>query len=48
MELTRRTGTSKTSVWGWQERFLAEGVAGLLRDKTRPASHHSALKSRPG
>jgi transposase len=37
MELTRRTGTSKTSVWRWQERFLAEGVPGLLRDKTRPA-----------
>ena len=35
MELTRRTGTSKTSVWRWQERFLAEGVPGLLRDKTR-------------
>ena len=35
MELTRRTGTSKTAVWRWQERFLAEGVAGLLRDKTR-------------
>jgi hypothetical protein len=28
MELTRRTGTSKTSVWRWQERFLAEGVSG--------------------
>lgn len=36
MELTRRTGTSKTSVWRWQARFLAEGVPGLLRDKTRP------------
>src|SRR5580658_3644695 len=35
MELTRRTGTSKTSVWRWQDRFLAEGVAGLRRDKTR-------------
>src|SRR5438270_12661147 len=37
MELTRRTGTSKTSVWRWQERFQAEGVPGLLRDKTRRA-----------
>src|SRR3984957_1935087 len=36
MELTRHTGTSKTSVWRWQERFLAEGVPGLLRDKSRP------------
>jgi Homeodomain-like domain len=30
------TGTSKTTVWRWQARFMAEGVAGLLRDKTRP------------
>lgn len=30
------TGTSKTCVWRWQERFMAEGVEGLLRDKTRP------------
>jgi transposase len=37
MELTRRTGTSKTSVWRWQDRFLAEGLPGLLRDKTRPS-----------
>jgi transposase len=35
MELTRRTGTSKTSVWRWQDRVRAEGVPGLLRDKTR-------------
>jgi hypothetical protein len=27
---------SKTCVWHWQERFAAEGVDGLLRDKTRP------------
>ena len=30
------TGTAKTTVWRWQERFMAEGVDGLLRDKTRP------------
>lgn len=30
------TGKSKTCVWRWQERFMAEGVEGLLRDKTRP------------
>ena len=35
MALTRRTGTSKTSVWRWQQRFIGEGVPGLLRDKTR-------------
>ena len=33
----RETGKSKTCVWRWQERFAAEGVAGLLRDKTRPS-----------
>ena len=32
-----RAGVSKTAVWRWQERFMTEGVAGLLRDKTRPA-----------
>ena len=35
VEITRRTGKSKPCVWRWQERFMAEGVAGLLRDKTR-------------
>ena len=24
-----------TCVWRWQERFAAEGLEGLLRDKTR-------------
>jgi transposase len=30
------TGKSKTCVWRWQERFMSEGVDGLLREKTRP------------
>ena len=30
------TGKSKTCVWRWQERFMTEGVDGLLREKTRP------------
>ncbi|WP_244498116.1 IS630 family transposase, partial [Ensifer sp. Root231] len=30
------TGKSKTCVWRWQERFMTEGVDGLLRDKSRP------------
>jgi transposase len=30
------TGKSKTCVWRWQERFMHEGVDGLLRDKSRP------------
>ena len=34
--IMRATGKSKTCVWRWQERFMDEGVDGLLRDKTRP------------
>ena len=30
------TGKSKTTVWRWQARFMAEGVDGLLYDKSRP------------
>jgi len=37
VEIMRRTGKSKTCVWRWQERFMEEGVEGLLRDKTRPS-----------
>ena len=35
--IVRRTGKSKACVWRWQERYMAQGVAGLLRDKTRPS-----------
>ncbi len=35
-EIVRRSGLSKPNVWRWQERFMHEGVEGLLRDKTRP------------
>ena len=35
-ETMRRTGMSKPTVWRWWDRFLAEGVDGLLRDATRP------------
>ena len=35
--IMRRTGKSKPCVWRWQERYVAEGVEGLLRDKTRPS-----------
>src|SRR6202158_1717271 len=36
-EIMRRTGKSKPCVWRWQERFVEEGVDGLMRDKTRPS-----------
>jgi transposase len=35
--IMRRAGVSKPCVWRWQARFAAEGVDGLLRDKTRPS-----------
>jgi len=34
-EIMRRSGLSKPVVWRWQERFMQQGVDGLLRDKTR-------------
>jgi transposase len=34
--IMRRAGVSKPCVWRWQARFATEGIAGLLRDKTRP------------
>lgn len=37
VEIMRRTGKSKTCVWRCQERFMQEGLEGLLRDKTRPS-----------
>ena len=36
-EIMRRADASKTTVWRWQERYMTEGVGGLLRDKTRPS-----------
>ena len=35
--IMRHTGKSKPCVWRWQERYIDEGVTGLLRDKTRPS-----------
>ena len=35
--ITRALGKDKTVVWRRQERFMHEEVAGLIRDKTRPA-----------
>jgi len=35
--IMREAGKSKICVWRWQERFAAEGVDGLLHDKTRPS-----------
>ena len=35
--LTKGNCNAKTCVWRWQQRFMEEGVRGLLRDKTRPS-----------
>jgi len=35
-EIMRQAQVAKAAVWRWQERFMREGVDGLLRDKTRP------------
>ena len=34
--IMRVAGVSKTAVWRWQERFMASGVDGLLRDNAKP------------
>ena len=34
-QIARRADVSRPAVWRWQQRFAAEGVKGLLRDKTR-------------
>jgi hypothetical protein len=37
VEIMRRNGKAKTAVWRWQQRFMEQGVDGLLRDKSRPS-----------
>jgi transposase len=36
MAIARRAGVAKPTVWRWRERFRAEGIAGLVREKSRP------------
>jgi transposase len=35
--IMRRAGKSKPCVWRWPERYIDDGLPGLLRDKTRPS-----------
>ena len=44
-EIMRRSGKSKPVVWRWQERFMEEGVDGLLRDKTRRACQNFRVRT---
>src|SRR5918998_3301382 len=37
MEIQRRTGKAKPTIWRWQRRFMEAGVEGLLRDAARPS-----------
>jgi hypothetical protein len=47
-EIMRRSGKSKPVVWRWQARFMAEGVEGLTRDKTRkPGRWDRTLRPAP-
>jgi len=36
LQVARGAGVSRPAVWRWQRRYAEAGVAGLLRDKTRP------------
>ena len=36
MSIAREVGKSKPTVWRWQERYVAQGIAGLKRDASRP------------
>jgi transposase len=36
LAIMRQVGCAKATVWRWQERFMEEGVDGLLRDRSRP------------
>jgi hypothetical protein len=50
-EIMRRAGTSKVTVWRWQERFMRAVVAGLLRDKTvfaHPAAASQRARAHSG
>jgi transposase len=40
------TGKSKTTVWRWQVRFMAQGREGLLHDKARPPGRAPASGDR--
>ena len=44
-EIMRRTGLGKPSVWRWQERYIDEGVDGLLRDKTQAVTNSQSWRT---
>ena len=46
MAMQRQTGKGKPTIWRWQARFMAKGVAGLLHDATRPAARNHCRQRR--
>lgn len=44
LEVARRAGVSRPTVWRWQRRFAEEGLDGLLRDRTRPLGKPATLQ----
>ena len=46
MAIMAGAGTSRRTVYLWQERFMEEGVEGLLRDKTRRSRKHRTYEER--
>jgi Winged helix-turn helix len=45
-EIMRRSGKAKPVVWTWQARFMAEGVDGLMRYKTRKPARSCCRRRR--
>jgi len=43
-EVMRRTGTAKTTVWRWQERFMRDGVARPFRWTKDPNKIIAAIR----
>ncbi len=35
MTIAREAGVAKPTVWRWQQRFVSDGVTGLVREKSR-------------
>jgi hypothetical protein len=46
-EIMRQTGTSKTCVWRWQQRFTEEGVDGRRCDALLNVTRHAGYDRSP-
>ncbi len=48
MAICRESGTTKKTVWRWQQRYAAEGIDGLRRPSTRQdtTAGHTAVVGR--